>query len=125
MHRDFSAGVSPRPEGVDYESHPLLLVLCTHQESPFAELQAGQTVQTVWLTATTDGLAASMISEVIEVPDTRDDLRHLLGGTLHSQGNAADRLRRPHRSSPTPSHRRSDPRVGHNHLNLPTHAHRG
>lgn len=85
VHRDFSAGVSPRPEGVEYESHPLLVVLCTHQESPYAELQAGQAVQNVWLTATARGLAASMISEVIEVPDTRDELRHLLGGTLHPQ----------------------------------------
>lgn len=85
VHRDFSAGVSPRPEGVEYESYPLLVVLCTHQETPYAELQAGQAVQNVWLTATARNLAASMISEVIEVPDTRDELRHLLGGTLQPQ----------------------------------------
>ncbi|WP_406690223.1 nitroreductase family protein [Saccharopolyspora sp. ID03-671] len=85
VHRDFSAGVSPRPEGVEYESYPLLAVLCTPQDTRYAELQAGQAVQNVWLTATARGLAASMISEVIEVPDTRDELRDLLGGTLQPQ----------------------------------------
>ncbi|RRO18786.1 nitroreductase [Saccharopolyspora rhizosphaerae] len=85
VHRDFSAGTAARPEGLEYESHPLLAVLCSHREGQEAELQAGQAAQHVWLTATDRGLSASMISEVIEVPDTRDELRQMLGGTLHPQ----------------------------------------
>lgn len=68
-----------------YESYPLLVVLCTHHEGPDVELQAGQALENVWLTATARGLAASMTSEVVEVPETRDELRQLLGGTLHPQ----------------------------------------
>lgn len=35
-----------------------------------------------WLTATAQGLVASMISEVVEVPDTREELQRLLGGNV-------------------------------------------
>ncbi|GAB3680475.1 Acg family FMN-binding oxidoreductase [Saccharopolyspora tripterygii] len=85
VHRDFSGGLAERPDGVAYESRPLLVVLCTQHESPADELRAGQALENVWLTATSRSLSASMLSEVVEVHEIRDELRQLLGGTLHPQ----------------------------------------
>ncbi|KAA5838069.1 nitroreductase family protein [Saccharopolyspora hirsuta] len=80
VHRDFTAGRTERAPGTKFESHPLLVLLCTRTSDPEAELQAGQALQRLWLTATAQGLAASMISQVLEVPETRREAMDLLGG---------------------------------------------
>ncbi|MER7014463.1 nitroreductase family protein [Saccharopolyspora sp. NPDC000359] len=80
VHRDFTAGQTERDPGTKFESHPLLVLLCTRTSDPAAELQAGQALQRLWLTATAQGLVASMISQVLEVRETREEVMDLLGG---------------------------------------------
>ncbi|PSL57306.1 nitroreductase [Saccharothrix carnea] len=81
--RDFQA--AERKPGKDYESDPLVVVLCSFYNGPLAELQAGQALQRVLLTAATLGLSASFMSQAIEVRPVRDELRRALGGSLEPQ----------------------------------------
>lgn len=81
--RDFQA--AQRPPGKDYESDPLVVVLCSYYNGPLAELQAGQALQRVLLTATTLGLSASFMSQAVEVRSVREELRRALGGSLEPQ----------------------------------------
>jgi hypothetical protein len=84
--RDFGKGHGHvRVPGKDFESEPLIAVLTSYVDDPFAQVQAGQALQQVLLTATTLGLAASFLSQVIEVADIRARLQQLLGGSLHPQ----------------------------------------
>ncbi|MDA3625150.1 nitroreductase family protein [Saccharopolyspora oryzae] len=79
VHRDFTGGLTAREPGTKFESHPLLVLLCSRTGGPEAELRSGQALQRLWLTATARGLAASMISQVLEVPETRQSVQELLG----------------------------------------------
>ncbi|CCH32893.1 nitroreductase family protein [Actinosynnema sp. NPDC047251] len=81
--RDFDA--RERTPGKDYESDPLMVVLCSFHDGPQAELQAGQALQRVLLTATTFGLSASFLSQPVEVRSVRERLRRSLGGSLEPQ----------------------------------------
>lgn len=84
--RDFSPGEPvDRKPGKDYESDPFVVVLCSFHDGPLAELQTGQAMQRVLLTATTLGLSASFMSQPVEVRAVRDELRRALGGTLVPQ----------------------------------------
>lgn len=84
--RDFSGGQSPPPAPAEQaEPHPLIMVLGSFQDTTHARLQAGQAMQRVLLTATTAGLSASFVSQVLEVPTTRKQLRTLIGGALWPQ----------------------------------------
>lgn len=84
--RDFHPGQNhERPRGKDYESNPLVAVVCSHYTGALGELQAGQAMERVLLTATTLGLSASFMSQPIEVAPVRDELRRELGGTLVPQ----------------------------------------
>lgn len=84
--RDFTAGRGHiRTSGKDFESEPLLVVLCSFHEGPLAELQAGQALEQVLLTATTAGLSASFLSQPIEVRHIRAELRRALKTTLEPQ----------------------------------------
>jgi hypothetical protein len=71
--------------GKDYESDPLVVVLCSFYDGRLAELQAGQAMQRVLLAATTLGLSASFLSQPVKVPGIRDELRRALGGSLVPQ----------------------------------------
>jgi hypothetical protein len=62
----------------DYEREPLLAVVGTAGDWPADQVQAGQVLQRVLLTATDLGLAASMFSQPIEVPAIRAQLRRAL-----------------------------------------------
>jgi len=62
----------------DYEREPLLAVVGTAGDWPADQVQAGQVLQRVLLTATDLGLAASMFSQPIEVPGVRAQLRRAL-----------------------------------------------
>ena len=75
--RDF--GGPPRAPGRDFEWDPLVGVLGSHADSRAAQLTAGQAMQRVLLTATDLGLAASLISQPIEVPACREQLRLAVG----------------------------------------------
>ncbi|MGW4209283.1 Acg family FMN-binding oxidoreductase [Lentzea sp. NPDC004789] len=83
VFRDFQ-GPERRP-GKDYESDPLVVVLCSFYDGPLGDLQAGQAMQRVLLTATTHGLSASFLSQPVEVRRVREDLRRALGGLLVPQ----------------------------------------
>jgi hypothetical protein len=84
--RDFSAGLArQRVEGKDFEPDPLIAVIGTFHDLPLAHLQAGQAMQRVLLTATDAGLSASFLSQVVEVPTARRQLRDLIGGGLWPQ----------------------------------------
>ncbi|WP_285558332.1 Acg family FMN-binding oxidoreductase [Actinoplanes regularis] len=71
----------PRPRGRDYEPEPLVGILGTVGDRRLDQVQAGQALQRVLLTVTDAGLACSMISQPIEVPAARDQLRRALGRT--------------------------------------------
>lgn len=84
--RDFGMGHSPvRQPGKDFESQPLIAVLTSYVDDPLAQLQSGQALQRILLSATALGLSASFLSQVIEVADIRAELRQLLGGRLYPQ----------------------------------------
>jgi hypothetical protein len=63
-------------------------------------LAAGEAMSDVWLTLTARGLAASPISEVVEVPQAAAALRRLLGWTGHPA--IAFRIGRPGDPTPPP-----------------------
>lgn len=84
--RDFSGGSAPeRVPGKDFERDPLIAVLSPQLSGPRAEVQAGQALQRVLLTATAEGLAASFLSQIVEVAGPREELRRLIGGTRPPQ----------------------------------------
>jgi len=68
-----------RAPGRDFEPEPLVAILGTAGDRPMDQLVAGQALQRVLLTATDAGLACSMISQPIEVPAAREQLRRSLG----------------------------------------------
>jgi hypothetical protein len=84
--RDFSAGqAKPRVDGKDFEPNPLIAVVGSFHDLPLAHLQAGQAMQRILLTITEAGLSASFLSQVVEVPSARRQLRDLIGGGLWPQ----------------------------------------
>jgi len=79
---DFADSAGPsRAGGTDFEQHPLIAVLTPHLSGHYADLQAGQALQRVLLTATSLGLVCSLLSQLIEVPHTREELRRTLSST--------------------------------------------
>lgn len=84
--RDFGeSGRPPRAEGKDFEEQPLIAVLATHADTPVNQVFAGQAMQRMLLTATTLGLSASYLSQLIEVPSAAAELRELIGGFSYPQ----------------------------------------
>jgi hypothetical protein len=69
----------PRAAGRDYEAEPLVAILGVPGDGRIDQIVAGQAMQKVLLTATDAGLAASILSQPIEVPAARDQLRRSLG----------------------------------------------
>ncbi|MEU8087909.1 nitroreductase [Micromonospora sp. NPDC049101] len=68
-----------------HDPEPLIGVLGVAGDWPVDQINAGQALQKVLLTATDAGLATSMISQPIEVPAARDQLRRSLGRTGYPQ----------------------------------------
>ncbi len=86
MMRDFGIGPgSGRPSGKDFEADPLIAVIGSFHDLPLAQLQAGQAMQRVLLTATAGGLSSSFLSQIVEVPEARAGLRELIGGAVWPQ----------------------------------------
>lgn len=71
--RDF--GGPARPPGREYEADPLIAVLGSHGGTRRDDLHAGQALERVLLTATGNGLVTSLISQPIDVPQVREQLR--------------------------------------------------
>jgi nitroreductase len=63
----------------DFEGQPLIAVLGTVGDTVGDQLVAGQALQRVLLTATDHDLAVSMVSQPIEIPGAREQLRLALG----------------------------------------------
>jgi nitroreductase len=72
-------GGRPRAPGRDFEPEPLIAVLGTTGDTATDQINAGQALQRVLLTATGAGLATSMISQPIEVAGAREQLSRSLG----------------------------------------------
>jgi nitroreductase len=72
-------GVRTRAPGRDFEPEPLVAVLGSPDDSPADQIAAGQALQRMLLTAADARLAVSMMSQPIEVPRAREQLRLALG----------------------------------------------
>ncbi|HEU4422611.1 MAG TPA: nitroreductase family protein [Pilimelia sp.] len=72
-------GARTRAPGRDFEPEPLVAVLGAAGDTHGDQISAGQALQSVLLTATDLGLAVSMLSQPIEVPAAREQLRLALG----------------------------------------------
>jgi nitroreductase len=72
-------GVRTRAPGRDFEPEPLVAVLGAPGDTATDQIAAGQALQRVLLTAADAGLAVSMLSQPIEVPAAREQLRLALG----------------------------------------------
>ncbi|MDQ2738143.1 MAG: nitroreductase family protein, partial [Actinomycetota bacterium] len=84
--RDFPDGQQQeRIAGKDFESGPMVAVIGSLDDNPLAQLKAGQAMQRVLLSATADGLSALFLSQVVEIPETRRELRDLIGDGLWPQ----------------------------------------
>jgi nitroreductase len=68
-----------RLPGKDYEENPLVAVLGTLGDTALDHLHAGYALQRILLTVTDTGLTSSMLSQPIEVPAAREQLRLALG----------------------------------------------
>jgi nitroreductase len=71
--------VHTRAPGRDFEPEPLVAVLGTPGDTATDQITAGRALQRVLLTATAAGLAVSMLSQPIDVPAAREQLRLALG----------------------------------------------
>ena len=74
-----------RLSDLDLEPDRLLVVIGSLHDVPLSRLQAGQALQRVLLTATTSGLSASFLPQVVAPMTLRRALRQLLGGGLWPQ----------------------------------------
>jgi len=84
--KDFGPPGRPGPvPGKGYEHEPVIAVVSSSDDHPRSQVQAGLALEHVLLTATSHGLAASFLSQTIEVPTARARLRTLLGGSSEPQ----------------------------------------
>lgn len=79
--RDFAMGHGDPSAVVDFEPDPTLVLLFTAGDGPGDWMRAGAALQRVLLTATVRGLAATPLSQMLEVPK----LRALLADTITGQ----------------------------------------
>ena len=79
--RDFGLGRAPSLDaGTGTDRGTVFAIVFTDGDESRDWLAAGEALSDVWLTLTARGLAASPISEVVEVVQIRQTLRRLLGG---------------------------------------------
>jgi len=94
-------GDRPRAPGRDFEPEPLIAILGSTGDTATDQINAGQALQRVLLTATDGGLATSMISQPIEVTGAREQLSRSLGGRVGTPQMAV-RIGYGQPGSPTP-----------------------
>ncbi|MEO8029908.1 MAG: hypothetical protein ABI765_03610 [Gemmatimonadota bacterium] len=75
---DLGRGAAARDRQLALGS-PVLAVLWTDSETPRSLLAAGQALERALLQLTVDGISASYLNQVLEVPDLRDGVSRLLG----------------------------------------------
>jgi hypothetical protein len=82
--RDFdSFGLGQLPAGTHSSSQQCLLLLGTYSDSPEAWVRAGEALEHILLEIAARGFAASPLTQIIEVPQTREALRTELGLTMY------------------------------------------
>ena len=85
MPSRYQQGGLPDPQGEPTEFVDGLVAICTAEDDPLSWLQAGETLSALWLATIQHGLSLLPLSQVTEVPETREELRQLLGGTASPQ----------------------------------------
>ncbi len=73
------------PVSTGPRADPCLLVLACAEDTAAAWLRAGEALERAWLEATQLGYVASVFSQVIEIPRTREELRAALRLAEHPQ----------------------------------------
>jgi nitroreductase len=80
----FRGGLVTDMAGGELEGSDGLIVLCAPTDDVAAWLRAGEALSAMWLEATRESLSLVPLSQVVEVPETRDALRlEVLGGLAH------------------------------------------
>jgi nitroreductase len=83
--RWFPRGSLRQPRGGgDHEDASVLAILTAVDSGPVSVLRAGEALSAVLLEATARGLGTTPITQVLEVPETRERLRHLVVGAHRS-----------------------------------------
>jgi nitroreductase len=77
----FDEGLLP-DTGQDVEISDGVILLYDADDSRASWLRAGESLSALWLSAVRDGLSVVPLSQVIEVPETRDALQHQVLGDL-------------------------------------------
>ncbi|WP_336033143.1 Acg family FMN-binding oxidoreductase [Geodermatophilus sp. FMUSA9-8] len=99
--RDFdTAGAGLLPPDTDSGTHQTLVVLATPRDDLSAWLRCGEALERVLLELTTHGWVAGPLTQAVEVPVTRTQLRAALTWDTHPQ--AVLRIGRAPATSPTP-----------------------
>jgi nitroreductase len=84
--RDFAGGgETGLHAGLGDDEFADFLILATSHDRPSDWLRAGEAMSAVWLTATEHTVAASVLSDVIEVPGARAMVENLLPGRGYPQ----------------------------------------
>jgi nitroreductase len=79
--RWFPRGSLRQPRGGgDHEDASVLAILTAVDEGPVSVLRAGEALSAVLLEAAARGLGTTPITQVLEVPETRERVRHLVVG---------------------------------------------
>ncbi|GLZ49661.1 NAD(P)H nitroreductase [Actinomycetospora sp. NBRC 106375] len=79
--RWFPRGTLRQPHaGADHEDASALAVLTAVDDDPVSVLRAGEALSAVLLEATAQGLGTTPVTQVLEVPETRELVRHLVVG---------------------------------------------
>lgn len=79
VHR-FEGGEVSAPQPRMLDSSDGLVVLATDSDGPLDRLRSGEALSALWLEATRQGLSVVPLSQLIEDPGARIELRHELGG---------------------------------------------
>lgn len=79
VHR-FQGGETTAPPPRVLDSSDGLIVLATDADGPLDRLRSGEALIALWLEATRGGLSVVPLSQLIEDPTARTELRHELGG---------------------------------------------
>jgi nitroreductase len=83
--RQFARPRLAQPESPGEPEGAALLMVSTPTDAPLQWLRAGEVTSAILLTATRNGLATTPLSQPLEVPETRDVLRSVVGGGGHPQ----------------------------------------
>jgi nitroreductase len=77
----FVTGLLDDIGGREVEASDGLIIMCGHDDDPETWLRTGEGLSALWLAATREGLSVVPLSQVVEVPQTREALRlEVLGG---------------------------------------------